>query len=75
MPSNNRPLSPQEAPDPARSYERADPANESGMGRLDNNTDATPTARPDKMEGAVRNRREPKRKIAPRVGTGKAARP
>lgn len=45
-----------QAPDPARSYERAKPEAESGMGRLDNNTNATPTKRSDKMEQAVTHR-------------------
>jgi hypothetical protein len=40
-------------PDPARSYERAKPEAESGMGRLDNNK-ATPTPRPDHLERAVK---------------------
>lgn len=34
-------------PDPASSYERAKPEKEAGMGRLDSNTDAVPTRRPD----------------------------
>jgi len=35
MPSKNRPLTPEEAPDTARVYERARPEAEAGMGRLD----------------------------------------
>ena len=58
----NRPASPAEAPNPARSYERAHPDDESGMGRLDNN-DATPTDRPDQINQTVRNRQDPKRQI------------
>ncbi len=53
--SQNRPSSRGKAPDPARSYERAKPEAESGMGRLDNNQ-ATPTNRRDKMGQAVRNK-------------------
>lgn len=45
----------QQVPDPARSYERAKPQAESGMGRLDNNQ-ATPTNRPDRIEKPVKNR-------------------
>jgi hypothetical protein len=61
-PTQNRPASPQEAPDPARSYERADPKDEAGMGRLDNDV-ATPTDRPDQINQTVRNRQDPKRQI------------
>jgi hypothetical protein len=43
------------APDPARSYERARPEAESGMGRLDADP-VTPVSRPDQMEKAVGNR-------------------
>ena len=46
-----------ESPDPARTYERARPEAESGMGRLDNNR-GTPTRRPDKIENPVGNRHE-----------------
>ena len=33
----NRPASPQQAPDPSDNYERSHPEHEAGMGRLDNN--------------------------------------
>lgn len=56
------PQSPQHLPDPARSYERAKPQDESGMGRLDNN-DSTPTDRPDQEHGAVTNRQDPTRQL------------
>jgi len=46
-----------QAPDPARVYERAKPEAESGMGRLDNNK-ATPTKREDKIHHAVKNRQK-----------------
>jgi hypothetical protein len=46
-------------PDPARSYERAKPEKEAGMGRLDNDA-ATPTDRPDQPEAAVRNIHPPR---------------
>ena len=58
-----RPASPNQAPDPATSYERAKPQKEAGMGRLDNNTDATPEDRPDKMDQAVGNKQQPARQI------------
>ena len=58
----NRPASPQQAPDPANSYERANPKNEAGMGRLDNNK-AVPTDSPDRQEQAVPNKQDPRRQI------------
>lgn len=42
-------------PDPARSYERARPEEEAGMGRLDNNK-ATPARGGDPIKDAVSNR-------------------
>jgi hypothetical protein len=51
----NRPLSPEEAPDTARVYERARPEAECGMGRLDNEK-GTPTRGRDKMLDAVSNK-------------------
>jgi hypothetical protein len=56
-----RPASPAEAPDPARTYERAKPEKESGMGRLDNNK-AVPAGSDDKMEDAVANK-QPNRQL------------
>ncbi len=55
MPEQNRPASPKQAPDPANTYERTDPKKESGQGRLDNNSKATPTPRPDHISQAVSN--------------------
>ena len=54
-----QPQDQEKAPDPARSYERAKPEKESGMGRLDNNK-ATPTDREDKPGDAVRNSHPPR---------------
>jgi hypothetical protein len=54
MPEPTRPLPPQQAPDPARVYERAKPEAESGMGRLDNNI-AVPIDRPDATPDAAGN--------------------
>ncbi|HEV8604951.1 MAG TPA: hypothetical protein VGQ99_06275 [Tepidisphaeraceae bacterium] len=48
-------------PDPSRSYERAKPEAESGMGRLDNN-EGTPTDSPDRTPQTVKNR-QPARQI------------
>ena len=60
MPEQPRPLSPQQAPDTARSYERAKPEAESGMGRLDNNTNAVPTDHPDHTKDAVGHAQAPR---------------
>jgi hypothetical protein len=46
MAASKRPLTPEEAPDTARVYERAKPEAEGGMGRLDNEK-GTPTHRGD----------------------------
>jgi len=68
MPDNsgggqNRPASPEQAPDPASSYERARPQKEAGMGRLDNNA-ATPADDPDRLEQTVKNRQPPRQRNA-----------
>ena len=48
-------------PDPARSYERAKPEKEAGMGRMDDVTKgATPTNRPDHPERAADNAHPPR---------------
>src|SRR5687767_14536691 len=67
-----RPASPQQAPDPATSYERAKPERESGQGRLDNNV-ATPTNRPDKGKEAVKNKQPPRQVNADDVGNARAS--
>jgi hypothetical protein len=54
-----KPVSPQSCPDTARSYERAKPSKESGMGRL--HSPATPESdSPDREEQAVKNQNEPR---------------
>ena len=58
----NRPASPEQAPDPANNYERAHPETEAGMGRLDNNK-AVPEASPDRQQQAVTNKQDPRRQI------------
>lgn len=63
MAESMRPASKELAPDTARSYERAKPEKEAGMGRLDNNKNATPTACPDQMEKAVGNRQVPEHQL------------
>ena len=51
-----------QAPDPADSYERARPSQQSGMGRLDNNK-AVPESAPDRQQQAVTNRQNPERQV------------
>jgi hypothetical protein len=58
----NRPASPEQAPDPSNNYERAHPENEAGMGRLDNNK-AVPEPSPDRQEQAVTNKQDPRHQI------------
>ena len=55
MPKKIPSISKQQAPDPSDCYERSHPEHESGQGRLDNNTKATPTSRPDKLPTSVTN--------------------
>lgn len=62
MAEQNRPLTPEQAPDTARVYERAQPGKEAGMGRLDNNK-ATPTNRPDQTDQTVTNKQQPEHQI------------
>src|SRR5438270_263893 len=59
MPTPNPPA----PPDPSDSYERSHPEHEAGMGRLDNNANATPTAQPDSTRKAVPNRQDPSRQL------------
>jgi hypothetical protein len=57
MAEQMRPSSPEQAPDPANNYERANPGREAGMGRLDNNK-STPTNAPDRQQQAVTNKQD-----------------
>ena len=54
-----RPASPEQAPDPAANYERAQPQKEAGQGRMENNV-ATPSESPDRMNQAVKNAQDPR---------------
>jgi hypothetical protein len=63
MPEKPRPLSKEQAPDPSDVYERAHPERESGMGRLDNNTRATPSKTADRISNAVTNAQDGSRQI------------
>jgi hypothetical protein len=60
-------------PDPARSYERAKPEKEAGMGRMDDPAAAaTPTDRPDLAEQAVHNAHAPRQLNADDVTDARA---
>jgi hypothetical protein len=61
MADQTRPASPRQAQDPANSYERANPNQEAGMGRLDNNK-ATPQKQADDPQRAA-PRQAPDRQI------------
>jgi hypothetical protein len=63
MAEQMRPASRKEAPDPSNAYERSHPDREAGMGRLDNNTNATPEDRPDCIDNAVTNRQPGDRQL------------
>jgi hypothetical protein len=69
-----QPASPAEAPDTARTYERAKPEKEAGMGRLDNN-EAIPEDCPDKIEAAVTNKQPNRQLNAHDVIDGRDSRP
>jgi len=58
MPEQMRPASKKQAPDPSKSYERSRPEDEAGMGRMDNNDEATPTRKPEQTKQTVKNRRD-----------------
>jgi hypothetical protein len=73
MAEQMRPASPSQAPDPATSYERAKPEKEAGMGRLDNNANATPENQPDRMDQAVNNKQPPRQVNAEDVTSGLVA--
>src|SRR5688500_7710558 len=62
MAEQMRPASPQQAPDPSNSYERAHPENESGRGGRDNNK-AVPENSPDRQSEGVRNKQDPARQV------------
>ena len=62
MAEQMRPASPQQAPDPANSYERTNPDREAGMGRTDNNK-AVPSNEPDRQQDAVGNKQDGTRQL------------
>jgi hypothetical protein len=59
-------------PDPARSYERAKPEKEAGMGRLDT-VNATPTNRPGQAKETVRKVHAPHQNNANEVDNKRQA--
>ncbi|HET6249771.1 MAG TPA: hypothetical protein VFE47_18925 [Tepidisphaeraceae bacterium] len=76
MDNSKRPLAKDNAPDTATVYERAKPEKEAGMGRLDNNPDATPTQSPDAMEKVFGNKQNPENQLnAEDVVDGRAKKP
>ena len=72
MAEQMRPASPQQAPDPSHAYERSHPDRESGQGRLDNNTRATPHPTDDKAGDAVTNRSTPRETAAHDITNARA---
>ena len=62
QPNQMRPASPEQAPDPASSYDRSDPDREAGLGRLDA-PKSTPHEHPDSMEQAVTHRQDGTRQL------------
>jgi hypothetical protein len=64
MASENRPLSPSQAPDPATSYERAKPEKEAGMGKLDSPIgQSTPADQAEHADHGVVNAQDGGRQI------------
>ena len=60
--SQNRPASPEQAPDPSNNYERDHPEREAGAGALDSPIGAaTGVKTPDKIAGAVGNANDPRK--------------
>lgn len=74
-PTQMRPSSPAQAPDPATSYERAKPDKEAGMGRMDNNPSTPAHTSPDRSEDAVTHRQESRQINADDVVNSRAGQP
>jgi len=72
MAEQMRPANKQDAPDPANSYERSRPEQQSGQGRLDNNK-ATPMDQASGEQQAVKNKQQSDRQINAHETTGRAA--
>jgi hypothetical protein len=62
MAEQMRPSSKQDAPNPAHSYERADPNREAGQGSLEK-VEPDPTQQPDKIQETPQNRSDPRRQL------------
>ncbi|HZL37398.1 MAG TPA: hypothetical protein VFC78_18920 [Tepidisphaeraceae bacterium] len=63
MAEQKHPLSKESAPDPASSYERANPENEAGMGRMDNNKSTPADHSPDHLPHTVGNKQNPENQL------------
>ncbi len=72
MGDQSTPANRKDAQDPARTYERAKPEAEAGMGSLEGLPGATPTPRPDKVQDAVPNRHPDRQVNADDLGDDKA---
>jgi hypothetical protein len=62
MPEQMKPTSKEQAPDPAHSYERSDPARESGMGSM-KAPKTDPQKQADHLEDSVRNKQQTDRQL------------
>src|SRR4051794_30695426 len=63
MAEQMRPASPDQAPDPANSYERSHPGREAGMGRMDNDKAVPDVNAPDQHHQAATNRQDGSRQV------------
>lgn len=71
MAEQDHPPTPQRAPDPADSYERAKPELQPGMGDL-HGSKATPANQPDAAAQAVKNQQDPEHQINAEETTSRA---
>lgn len=62
MAEQPRPISKEDAPDPAHSYERSDANRETGMGSM-KAPKTVPDEQADKLEGSVRNKQQTDRQL------------
>ena len=60
MAEQMRPASTKNPPDPTTHFDRQHPEHEAGAGKLTREAGDTPINRPDEMEAAVSNKRQPK---------------
>lgn len=64
-----------QAPDPSDSYERSHPEHESGQGRLDNNSKATPTPRADNLPKTVTHAQDGAKQVNAQESASRAEKP